>query len=96
MKRILARATLVLALLGAGPALAQDSVITERVTSALAADPALKDTRIAVATQDGVVRLTGFVDSMAQLERAAVLARAVQGVSAVKNALRVAIRPSRA
>lgn len=107
MKRALVQAWLAIALFGACAALAQekhqdkggafeDSVITQRVSSALGADATLKNMRIEVATQDGVVHLTGFVNSMAQLERAAALARGVEGVSSVKNALRVAIRPSRA
>jgi osmotically-inducible protein OsmY len=107
VKRVL-HAWLVIALLGACAGAAaqdkheekgggfQDAVITERVASALGADPALKKMRISVATRDRVVHLTGFVDSMAQLERAAALARGVEGVSSVRNALRVSNRPSRA
>lgn len=98
-----AAAWLVIALLAACPAaLAQkgptfeDSVITERVSSALGTDPVLMRMHISVQTREGVVHLTGFVDSMAQVERAATLARRIEGVSGVKNALRVAIRPSRA
>jgi osmotically-inducible protein OsmY len=106
--RALVRAWLVIALAGACmAALAQekhkekggdfeDAVISERVSSALGADSTLKHMRIEVATRDGVVHLRGFVDSMAQIERAAALARGVEGVSSVRNALRVAIRPSRA
>ncbi len=92
-----------LAALGAGAASAQekgpgfdDALITERVSSALEADPVLRDMRIAVETRDRVVRLTGFVDSMAQVDRAAALARRVEGVSAVRNVIRVTNRPSRA
>jgi len=92
-----------LAALGAGAASAQekgpgfdDALISERVSSVLDADPVLKDMHIAVVTRDRVVRLTGFVDSMAQVDRAAALARRVEGVSAVRNAIRVTNRPSRA
>jgi hypothetical protein len=74
----------------------EDSVITQRVSSALGRDPLLMQMHITVQTREGVVHLTGFVDSMSQLERAALLARRVEGVSGVKNAIRVAIRPSRA
>ena len=76
MRRAL-HAWLVIALFGAC-ALAfaqQDSVITQRVSSALGSDATLKHMRISVATQDGVVHLTGFVNSMAQVERAAAVAR---------------------
>jgi hyperosmotically inducible protein len=73
-----------------------DAIITERVGSALDADPVLKHMHIAVETRDGVVHLTGFVDSTAQIDRAAALARRIEGVSAVRNAIRVINRPSRA
>jgi len=73
-----------------------DAVITGRVTSALDNDPVLRDMHISVETRDRVVHLRGFVDSMAQVDRAAALARRVEGVSAVRNAIRVTNRPSRA
>ena len=73
-----------------------DAVITELVTSAFDNDPLLRKMHIAVQTQDGVVRLSGFVDSMAQAHRAGDLARRVEGVSGVRNSIRVTDRPSRA
>ncbi len=73
-----------------------DAVITELVTSALHNDPVLREMRIAVETHDGVVRLSGFVDSMAQVDRAVDLARGIEGVSHVRNSIRVTDRPSRA
>jgi osmotically-inducible protein OsmY len=73
-----------------------DAVITEQVTSALDKDPVLREMKIAVQTQDGVVRLSGFVDSMVQVDRAGDLARRVEGVSSVRNTIRVTNRPSRA
>jgi osmotically-inducible protein OsmY len=72
-----------------------DAVITQLVTSALEKDPLLHKTQISVETQDGVVRLTGFVESMAQVDRAGELARRVEGVSRVRNSIRVTSRPSR-
>ena len=72
-----------------------DAVIT-LVTSALDNDPELRAMQIDVQTQDGVVRLSGFVDSMAQVDRAGELARRVDGVSGVRNSIRVTARPSRA
>jgi hyperosmotically inducible protein len=106
-KRRLLQAWMLVAMLAAlgacGAASAQekgagfdDALITQRVSSALDADPVLKDMHIAVETHDRVVRLTGFVDSMAQVDRAAALARRVEGVNAVRNAIRVTNRPSRA
>jgi osmotically-inducible protein OsmY len=73
-----------------------DAVITELVTSALDQDPVLRQMNIAVQTQGGVVRLSGFVDSMAQVDRAGALARRIEGVSSVRNTIRVTNRPSRA
>ena len=73
-----------------------DAVITGLVTSALDKDPVLRQMNIAVETNDGVVRLSGFVDSMAQVDRAGALARRIEGVSSVRNTIRVTNRPSRA
>ena len=73
-----------------------DAVITELVTSALDKDPVLRKMNISVETQEGVVRLSGFVDSMAQVDRAGALARQIEGVSSVRNTIRVTNRPSRA
>jgi osmotically-inducible protein OsmY len=42
------------------------------------------------------VNLSGFVRSLDDVAKAAELARGVRGVSAVRNGLRVANRPSRA
>lgn len=73
-----------------------DAVITELVTSALDKDPELRTMQIDVQTQDGVVRLSGFVDSIGQADRAGELARRIDGVSGVRNSIRVTDRPSRA
>jgi hyperosmotically inducible protein len=91
----------------AAPALAQekmqdkgggfdDALITERVMSALNGDSMLREADIAVETHDGVVHLRGLVRTMAHVDRAGALARGVNGVSAVRNAIRVIDRPSRA
>lgn len=105
-KRILSAwmllAMLLLAL-GAGTAGAQgkgigfdDALITERVTTAIHNDSMIGKMDISIETRHGVVHLKGFVDSMAQADRAGALARAIKGVMAVKNTLRVTDRPSRA
>lgn len=73
-----------------------DASITTRVETALAHDPFLRSMNIKVETQDGVVSLTGFVRSVDDIAKAGGLARGVSGVSAVRNGLRVADRPSRA
>ncbi|HKU46389.1 MAG TPA: BON domain-containing protein [Burkholderiales bacterium] len=73
-----------------------DAMISERVAHLFDTDPMLKDMRIWVETRDRVVHLSGFVYSMAQLQRAEALARRIEGVASVRNAVRVADRPSRA
>ena len=73
-----------------------DASITRRVESAFARDPFLRSQAIYVETHDGVVNLSGFVRSLEDIEKAGDLARGTRGVSAVRNALRVSNRPSRA
>ena len=64
-----------------------DSVITTKVKSQLAADDFLKSFEISVETYKGVVQLSGFVDTQAAVNKAGEIARGVQGVSSVKNNL---------
>lgn len=64
-----------------------DSGITAAVKTALAADPALSALKIAVKTQDGVVRLDGPAPTEKARERAVVLAMAPTGVKHVENHL---------
>jgi len=72
------------------------AMITERVTTALDKHPVLRKMDISVETRDGVVHLTGFVRSMAQIDMAGALARSIKGVATVRNAVQVANRPSQA
>jgi hyperosmotically inducible protein len=64
-----------------------DSVITGKVKAALIADEVTKAHQINVETRHGEVMLSGFVDSKAARNRAAELARTVEGVRSVKNSL---------
>jgi hypothetical protein len=73
-----------------------DASITRQVERALAQDRALGGMHIKVETQNAVVSLTGFVRSLEDITKAGGLAKAVRGVSAVRNGLRVANRPSQA
>jgi osmotically-inducible protein OsmY len=73
-----------------------DASITRQVERALAEDRALGSMDIKVETQNAVVSLTGFVRSLEDITKAGGLAKAVRGVSAVRNGLRVANRPSQA
>lgn len=64
-----------------------DSVITTKVKSLLAADDFLKSFQISVETYKGVVQLSGFVNSQAAVNRAVEIAESVQGIQSVKNDL---------
>jgi osmotically-inducible protein OsmY len=64
-----------------------DSVITTKIKSQLAADEFLKSFQISVETRKGIVELSGFVDSQKAKDKAGQIARGVEGVKSVKNAL---------
>jgi len=64
-----------------------DSVITGKVKAALVADPTTKAHQISVETFEGVVQLSGFVDSSEARSRATQVAKEVEGVKNVKNDL---------
>ncbi len=66
---------------------ADDSVITGKVKAALVADPTTKAHQISVETFQGVVQLSGFVDSREARSRAEQVAQTVDGVKDVKNDL---------
>ena len=66
-----------------------DSVITAKVKSMLAADDFLKSFEISVETYKGIVQLSGFVDSQKAIDTAGQIARNVKGVTSVKNNLNV-------
>ena len=64
-----------------------DSVITTKVKSLLAADDFLKSFQISVETFKGVVQLSGFVNSQQAIDKAGQIARSVKGVTSIKNDL---------
>ena len=66
-----------------------DSVITAKVKTAIFNEPSLKVNQIGVETYKNVVQLSGFVDSAASMTKAVALARSVEGVSSVKNDMRL-------
>jgi osmotically-inducible protein OsmY len=66
-----------------------DSSITTRVKKAIFDEPSLKVAQINVETYKSVVQLSGWVDSAAQIGTAGSLARSVDGVTSVKNDLRL-------
>lgn len=74
----------------AGQAIAEgatDLTITTKVKTALAADDQLSALSIDVTTDKGEVSLSGPAPTMDAAERATVLAKAVDGVTAVHNKL---------
>ncbi|XAH25747.1 BON domain-containing protein [Xylophilus sp. GW821-FHT01B05] len=64
-----------------------DASITVKVSAALAKDPDLSALKIGVDTEKGQVTLTGPAPSQAAKDRAADLAKAVDGVQQVRNQL---------
>ena len=62
-----------------------DSVITTKVKTAILSEPGLKVSEINVETFKGVVQLSGFVNSSADIKSAVRVASAVNGVKSVKN-----------
>jgi osmotically-inducible protein OsmY len=66
-----------------------DSVITAKVKTAIFNDSTLKVNEINVETFKGVVQLSGFVNSQADINKAVQIARGVAGVKSVKNDMRL-------
>jgi osmotically-inducible protein OsmY len=66
-----------------------DAVITTKVKAAIFNEPTLKSAEINVETFKGAVQLSGFVNSQADINKAAEIARSVKGVTSVKNDMRV-------
>lgn len=62
-----------------------DGIITAKVKSALLADPDVKSFEFKVETRNGEVMLSGFVGNQAQMDRAILVARGMQGVKVVAN-----------
>jgi osmotically-inducible protein OsmY len=66
-----------------------DTVITGKVKAAIFNEPTLKSAEINVETFKGVVQMSGFVNSQADINKAVSLARSVEGVVSVKNDMRL-------
>lgn len=66
-----------------------DSVITAKVKAAILNEATLKVAEINVETFKGVVQLSGFVGTQADIDKAIAVARAVGGVKSVKNDMRL-------
>ena len=70
-----------------------DTVITTKVKTAVFSEPSLKSAEINVETFKGVVQLSGFVSSRADINKAVEVARSVSGVKSVKNDMRLKGQP---
>ncbi len=66
-----------------------DTVITTKVKASIFEAPDLKSAEINVETFKGIVQLSGFVSSQANINRAVEVARGVRGVKSVKNDMRI-------
>ncbi|HEX8988822.1 MAG TPA: BON domain-containing protein [Rhodocyclaceae bacterium] len=62
-----------------------DAAITAKVKSALLAERGLPSSQIKVQTNDGVVQLSGFLNSQDEIDRAVSVARNVKDVKSVEN-----------
>jgi hyperosmotically inducible protein len=70
----------------------EDAAVTTSVTSALTAAGVANPLKINVTTENGVVQLSGFVDSEDKARRAGEIACQVEGVKRLYNDIRVAPR----
>jgi osmotically-inducible protein OsmY len=66
-----------------------DSLITTKVKTAIFNEPGLDVAEISVETYQGVVQLSGFVESESDISRAVEVAQRVEGVKSVKNDMRL-------
>lgn len=64
-----------------------DSMITAKVKAALLKDLKTASLAVSVETRDGMVLLSGFVDSESEVQRAQEITSGVHGVVSVKNSL---------
>lgn len=68
---------------------AGDTATTSEIKAKLLADSSVPSSHIKVETNDGVVQLSGTVETKAQSDRAESIAKAIEGVKSVKNDLSV-------
>jgi osmotically-inducible protein OsmY len=66
-----------------------DTVVTTKVKAVILNEPSLKSAEINVETFKGVVQLSGFVNSQADINKAVEVVSKVSGVKSVKNDMRV-------
>ncbi len=66
-----------------------DSVITSKIKAQLLNEPDLKSNQISVESYKGIVLLSGFVTSPANISKAVEIARQTTGVKSVRNEMRL-------
>jgi len=66
-----------------------DAVITAKIKASILDQPSLKAIEIHVETLKATVRLSGYVATQAQIDKAGTVARGVPGVRMVKNELQL-------
>lgn len=66
-----------------------DSVITAKIKQDILGDPLLKSSQIDVTTENGVVKLSGSVDSQQSIDRVKAIAQSVTDVKAVESDLAI-------
>jgi hyperosmotically inducible protein len=66
---------------------ANDSLTTSKVKANLLKEEGLKSLKVSVKTHQGVVLLSGFVETEAQIHQAEKIAAETEGVTSVKNSL---------
>ncbi len=66
-----------------------DTAITAKVKAAIFNDASLKSAEINVETFKGVVQLSGFVNSAADIQNAVKLVQSISGVRSVRNDMRL-------
>ncbi|MBK8640215.1 MAG: BON domain-containing protein [Chromatiaceae bacterium] len=69
-----------------------DAAITTQIKAGLLADSTLKSLQIHVTTTNGVVALSGVVDSQQSIDRSLEIARGIKGVASVEN--RLVVKPA--
>src|SRR5262245_25401041 len=89
LRNVVAGIGLVLIAALAGCAETKDATVTGTVKTKLAADDQVKAGEINVNTTNGVVTLTGNIDSQAAKDRAMQIARETRGVTEVKDMISV-------
>lgn len=67
--------------------LASDGTITSKIKAKYLLEKGIKSFKVSVETKDGIVVLSGFVDSIEAKSRAEQIASGVAGVKSVKSAL---------